>query len=142
MALDTSAGTETLHSALFEDVNTTPVSLITGVQYHIYTVLSVTARKVGNSGTSNNVSLHFTGYDSTAGTSAQPIELAYWTAATTGETFVFNDKFSFNGYEPSSNTQAARAAQAGSVAQYLKIYTSHADCKLDVTVTFIDQNNS
>jgi len=141
MALNTSAGTETLHSAHFEDVNTATVSLITGVQHHIYTVLSVIVRKVVNSGTSNDVTLFFTGYDSNAGTSAQTLHIAMWELGSE-ETYVFNDKFSFNGYEPSSNTQAARAAQAGSVAQYLKLTTSHADCKVDVTVTYIDQNNA
>lgn len=141
MALVTSAGTETLQCAFFEDVDDTAVSLITGVQHHIYTVVSVIARKVSNSGSSNNVDLYFTGYDSNAGDSGVTIYLAKWEMGSE-ETFVFNDKFSFNGYEPSSNTQAARAAQAGTTAQYLKILTSHADCKVDVTVTYIDQNNA
>ena len=141
MALVTTAGTETLHSALFEDINTSAVSLITGVQHHIYTVLSVIVKKVSNSGTSNDIALYITGYDSTAGASGETISLARVDLASE-ETFVFNDKFSFNGYEPNANTQAARALQAGSTAQYLKIETSHADCKVDVTVTYIDQNNA
>ena len=141
MALDTSAGTETLHSAHFEEVSTSTVALITGVQHHIYTVLSVIVRKTSNSGTSNDVTLFVNGYDSTAGATDQTLHIVKW-EADSESTFVWNDKFSFNGYEPSSNTQAARAAQAGSVAQHLKLTTSHADCKVDVTVTYIDQNNA
>tara|TARA_R100001082_G_C4352078_1_gene155012 strand:+ start:302 stop:733 length:432 start_codon:yes stop_codon:yes gene_type:complete len=141
MAVPTGSGTETLHSALFEDVANSAVDLITGVQHHIYTVLSVTARCVGvDSSTSNRtVYLYITGYDSTAGASAQTIYLANWQAVD-GETFVWNDKISFFGYEPSSNTQSARAAQAGSTAQYLKMLTADADTKLDVTCTYIDQD--
>lgn len=140
MALPTGPGTETIHSALFEDIISTPVDLITGVQHHVYTVLSVIVctRAVGSY---NEITFKLVGYDSKAGASGENIILALWQGVV-GETFVWNDKFSFNGYEPSSNTQVARAAQAGSTAQKLQISTEDSSCKIDVTVTYIDQDFS
>ena len=141
MAIPSGSGTETIHSVLMEDVSSTTQTLITGVQHHIYTVLSITIRTVGVHATAgnNDVNIYLTGYDSVAGASGENINLLNYTAVNKN-TFVWNDKFSFFGYEPSSNTQVARAQQAGSTPQYLKIETGHADCKIDVTCTFIDQD--
>ena len=141
MAVPTGGGTETIHSVLMEDVNATTQTLITGVQHHIYTVLSITIRTVGvHATTSNNdVNVYLVGYDSVAGATGENINLLNYTAVNKN-TFVWNDKFSFFGYEPSSNTQLARAAQGSNTPQYLKIETGHADCKIDVTCTFIDQD--
>ena len=66
------------------------------------------------------------------------------------ETFVWNDKFSFNGYEPSNFTgamdgvddQNAIADQGSGVAQYLWTNTTHADDNFEVLITYIDQNNA
>ena len=66
------------------------------------------------------------------------------------QTFVFNDKFSFNGVEPLDFTgplstvamQDAIADQATSVSQQLRIVTENAADAGHVTVTFIDQNNA
>mgnify|MGYP003131912085 CR=1 FL=1 len=141
MAVPTGSGTETLHSALFEDVANSAVNLITGVQHHIYTVLSITAKCVAvDSSTANRSALiYLTGYDSNAGDSGAGIHLVSYECEI-DQTFVWNDKFSFFGYEPSSNTQVARAAQASSTPQYLKFITDDADTKVDVTVTYIDQD--
>ena len=64
-----------------------------------------------------------------------------------GETYVWNDKFSFNGYEPTGTDvfstaahQTANAAQAGSTAQYLKFGCDHANDNYDITVTYLDQD--
>ena len=67
-----------------------------------------------------------------------------------GETFVWNDKFSFNGHEPTDFTgpidslakQDAIADQGSSVAQLLTWEASQAADSFEVTVTFIDQNNA
>lgn len=139
MALPTGSGTETIHSALFEDIISTPVDLITGVQHHVYTVLSVIVCVQAVHASANQITFNLVGYDSKAGASGETITLAVWDGVL-NETFVWNDKFSFNGYEPSSNTQAARAAQAGSTAQKLQIDTEDSSCKIDVTVTYIDQD--
>ena len=66
------------------------------------------------------------------------------------ETFVWNDKFSFNGYEPTdfagpmadATKQDAIADQGSSVAQVLKVTAEHASDNFDVICTYIDQNNA
>ena len=87
------------------------------------------------------VYIGLTGYDSAGSASAQVINVFQYTPVV-GETFVYNDKFSFFGYEPSSNTQAARAAQAGSAAQHLYILTGGSGTAVDVVCTFIDADFS
>ena len=67
------------------------------------------------------------------------------------ETFVWNDKFSFNGFEPTTfnstaplNTAAeqdAIADQGSAVPQVLKITAEDANDNFDVICTYIDQNN-
>ena len=41
MAIARGAGTEIIRTAKFADVDSTVTTLITGVQHHIYTVLSI-----------------------------------------------------------------------------------------------------
>ena len=141
MAVPTGSGTETLHSGLFEDVGATATTIITGVQHHVYTVLSciVCCKEVHAS--ANTVHFRLAAYDALGGTGPRDITLGLWTAQL-NETFVWNDKFSFFGTFPSANTQIGRAAQGASTAQLLKIASAASDCKLDVTVTFIDQDFS
>ena len=61
------------------------------------------------------------------------------------ETFVWNDKFSFNGVEPtgtnvfSAAEQIAIAAQGGSI-QLLQCDMSHATDDYDLIVSFLDQD--
>ena len=111
MALDTGPGTETLHTILLEDVANSAKTLITGVQHHIYTVLSVSFYFVG-APTGEDFTLFLTGYDSAAGTSAQTINLTYIRDPAVRTTFIWNDKFSFNGFEPSSKSSASRICSA------------------------------
>ena len=67
-----------------------------------------------------------------------------------GSTFVWNDKFSFNGYEPTDFTGAMNAAddqdaiadQGSSVAQYLKFFSTSNSTGWDIHITYIDQNNA
>jgi len=148
MAIVRSAGTEIIRSAHFEDVDDTVQILIQGVQHHIYTVLSIICYCAARSGTEAGY-LSLVGYDSHAGTTAQTIALAD-VSASAGETFVWDNKFSFNGYEPTDFTgqmngaddQDAIADQGSSVAQILRFATASSSTKYDITVTFIDQNNS
>ena len=66
------------------------------------------------------------------------------------QTFVWNDKFSFNGYEPidfagpmdDTTKQNAIADQGSAVAQRMKIVCETSSNRLDVHCTYIDQNNS
>ena len=137
MAIARGAGTEIIRTAMFEDVaGAGTKNLIIGEQHHIYTVLSIVMYTVNAAG---YIDLMLNGYDSNGGTTAQDIVILSRTLVA-AETFVWNDKFSFFGYEPSSNTQLARAAQGSNTPQYLKVETGSTDCKVDVTCTFIDQD--
>ena len=152
MAIARGAGTEIVRTAMFEDVvGTTNAKLIIGVQHHIYTILSVVlyANAVNTAGT-DYVALSVKGYDSYGGTSAQNMYFLQWKPSPQ-ETFVWNDKFSFNGTEPTdfsatlgtdATKQDAIADQATTTSQDLEIYVSHASTQIDVYVTFIDQNNA
>tara|TARA_Y100000593_G_C4278712_1_gene321607 strand:- start:882 stop:1307 length:426 start_codon:yes stop_codon:yes gene_type:complete len=139
MAVPTGGGSETLHSSLFEDVVNSAQSIITGVQHHTYSVLSIIMHCTAMHEDTNDVRVYLVGYDRTAGGSAQEIQLLRWDA-NLYETFSWNDRFSFFGKEGGANTQAGAAAQAGAAVQYLKVVTGHADCKVDVTCTYIDQD--
>ena len=149
MAIARGAGTEIIRSAQFEDVANSAVTLIIGVQHHIYTVLSITAHCQALSGTEKGY-IYLTGYDALAGTTAQDINIAWVDCSAVGEAFVWNDKFSFNGYEPTDfsgamngvDDQDAIADQGSSVPQYLKFITGGSSTKYDLTVTYIDQNNA
>ena len=148
MAIARGAGTEILRCHHFENCANTVVKLIRGVQHHVYTVLSVVIYCNNLSG-SEVGRLAIQGYDSLEGTTDNIIYLAKVDLALYS-TFVFNDKFSFNGHEPTNFTgpmddaakQDAIADQGNaSVHQYLRYATDGANTKHDITVTFIDQNN-
>ena len=147
MAIARGAGTEIIRSAMFEDVaGVGTKDLIIGEQHHIYTVLSVVMYTVNAGG---YINLNVTGYDSYGGTTDQEIVLLSRTLVA-AETFVWGDKFSFNGYEPTNFTgplddvtkQNAVADQGSSVAQKLRIYVSDSSADVDIIVTYIDQNNA
>ena len=149
MAIARGAGTEIIRSVHLEDVDATPAVLIFGVQHHIYTVLSVSLYAHALNATGNFCQLYITGYDSTAGTTAQNTYLLNQVIAL-HDTFVWNDKFSFNGHEPTDFTgpmdsiakQDAIADQGSAVAQKLVVVAEHASDSFEVTCTYIDQNNS
>ena len=154
MAIARGAGTEIIRAHQFEDVpGTTDVDLIIGVQHHIYTILSITAHcnvlRSGGEGTD-----HILGFikcfDAYAGATGQNIKIFTWYPAGAGETFIWDNKVSFNGAEPTGvstimNTvaeQDAIADQGTTTAQGLTVYVSHASTNFDIGVTFVDQNNA
>jgi hypothetical protein len=152
MAIARGAGTEIIRCHNFSAINDTQGQLILGVQHHIYTVLSVVVYCTTRSG-SDVGRLRIIGYDSYGGTSGATIDIANINIAV-NETFVWNDKFSFNGYEPVDFThplttiaeQDAIADQGNTGtfptgSQYLSLYTGSSGTYYDAIVTFIDQNN-
>ena len=156
MAISRGAGTEIIRSTTFEDVNDTVCPLIIGEQHHIYTVLSIVlyANSVNTDG-SDYATIYLVGYDSyttgnEAASSAEEIQVGRWLNMTDFTTFVFNDKFSFTGYEPTNFTgpmddatkQNAMADQGSSVAQKLYVKTNHSSTVIDGVCTYIDQNNA
>ena len=151
MAISRGAGTEIIRTAHFRDIDSTGQHLIIGVQHHIYTVLSVIIHTQTWQAAGNWFQLKVIGYDSkhASSDSQQSIIIAQQDMNVT-ETYVWNDKFSFNGYEPVDFTnplstvaeQDAIADQGSSAVQSLHIATQHASDAAHVTVTYIDQNNA
>jgi|TARA_R110000823_G_scaffold155094_1_gene285865 hypothetical protein len=149
MALDVSAGTETLHAASY-GVITAATDLIFGAQHHIYTVLSTICccRDLGTAGTDIG-RLQIIGNNNFVTGSAQTMHIAQWLVVV-NETFVWNDKFSFNGFEGETYTepmstnaeQLIIAAQGSAVPQQYQIFVTDSDVDMDCHVTFIDQNNA
>ena len=151
MAISRGAGTEIIRSASFEAVNQTGNTLIFGVKHHIYTVLSVVCHAKSVGGSEDFVRMYLYGYDSKAGGSGgshQDMYIFQQSVPASG-TFVWNDKFSFNGHEPTpfngamndATKQDAIADQGSTVAQELRIDTENGS-DFDVFCTFIDQNNA
>ena len=150
MAISRGAGTEIIRCASFEHVNGgADRKLIVGVQHHIYTILSIIIYCDTLNGATDTVDLAIKGYDSFGGATAQANRIFKQNIPAQG-TFVWDDRFSFNGYEPVNFTgpmddatkQDAIADQGNaSTAQKIMMITEGAD-NMDVHVTFIDQNNA
>jgi len=144
MAVPTGPGTETLHSHWFYDVDG-PQTLIFGLAQHVYTVLNIIVCCRVLNATDDLFYINFHGHDGHAGTSASTGRILSKNIQA-GETFTWNDRFSFNGVEPtgtnvlSASEQIAIAAQAGSAVQELQFDCTHATDAFDVLVTYIDQD--
>ena len=103
---------------------------------------------IGTAG--DTFSLAITGHDHHAGadTNASIMVIAK-VVSVAGQTFIFNDKFSFNGFGAANYTEPMNSAalqtpiaqQGGTVQRYQYIpLDTDVDC--DIHVTFIDQNNA
>ena len=149
MAIARGAGTEIIRTIHADDIDSTETNLIFGVQHHIYTVLSIVFHTTAWQAANNWVKCYLHAYDSKGGTTDVPI-IIFQQDMSIQQTYVWNDKFSFNGTEPTSFTgplstvaeQDAIADQVSTVSQQLRIITEHADDGGHVTVTYIDQNNA
>ena len=149
MALSVAAGTESLHAYSFDDVDATQ-DLIFGAQHHIYTVLSTFVYSISIGTAGDTFQLAIVGHDHYAGadTNASIMVIAK-VVSVAGQTFIFNDKFSFNGFgsaaytEPmNTNVEQATIAQQGGTLQRYQVIPAETDSPLDVHVTYIDQNNA
>ena len=149
MALSVAAGTETLHAYSLDDVDATQ-DLIFGAQHHIYTVLSTFVYSISIGTAGDTFQLVIKGHDHHAGadTNASIMVIAK-VVSVAGQTFIFNDKFSFNGFgsaaytEPlDTNVEQATIAQQGGTLQRYRYIPLDADVDCDIHVTFIDQNNA
>jgi len=121
-----------------------------GVQHHIYTVLSIIVHAAVIQSAGNWIEVLILGYDAgPGGATAQEIPI-FRQDMNLNETFVWNDKFSFNGHEPVDFTgnidsivkQDAIADQGSAVPQKLMAQAEHGSDGFDISVTFIDQNNA
>ena len=158
MAIVRTAGTEIIRSASFKLAgggSVGPHVLIYGVQHHIYTVLSIVCYCAYTVVTNANDDLKcdIQGYDSFGGTTNSSIGIFSTTETKVfgRDTYVWNDKFSFNGHEPTnfsgpmdSPTKQDAIADQGNAAtsQRLQVTKGHANDTWDITVTYIDQNNA
>ena len=152
MAIVRTAGTEIIRTVQLRDVDDSSRPMIYGVRHHIYTVLSVICYTYAQGSAGNYIRMWLKGYDSVAGTAQD--DLFIWSnSMQTASTFVWNDKFSFNGYEPvdftgpldSEAKQDAIADQlvsGDSNRQILYIQGQNASDNYHVFCTYIDQNNS
>ena len=149
MALVVSAGTETLHAASFADADAVQ-DLIVGVVHHIYTVLSTIVFTV-SIGTAGDVfTLVIIGHDHHGGADSNATTMGIAkVVAVAGQTFVFNDKFSMNGFGSAAYTEPlntaaemATVAQQGGTLNRYQYIPLDADVDCDIHVTFIDQNNA
>ena len=149
MAIARGAGTEIIRCATFKELDSTGRSVIIGVQYHIYTVLSIVVYAAALNAAGNYFTVYLTGYDALAGTSGENMTMIQQDMQV-AQTYVWNDKFSFNGVEPTDFTgamdgvddQDAIADQAQNTSQTLKMAGEHASDNFNVWITYIDQNNA
>jgi len=146
------AGTEIIRTAMLIDVDNGAENVIYGVRHHIYTVLSVSIYAYNVATAGNYIEMKVVGYDTKGGTAQADINI-FRQDMTVNSTFVWNDKFSFNGYEPvdftagidSEAKQDAIADQlvsGDSNRQILKIVGEEAADNFQVICTYIDQNNA
>ena len=147
--LQRGAGTEIVRCVNLQDVDSSSwYNLINGEQYHIYTILSVVVFAESLVTAGNKFQLRVYGYDVKEGATTDI--MVCQTAMTEKETFVFNDKFSMNGFEPVDFThplntpaeQNAVADQEGTGTQYFQCSGTAPDDDFHVICTFIDQNNA
>ena len=132
MAVPTGSGTETIHSHFFEDVDAIQ-TLIYGVQHHVYTVLSIIVYCEAVDAVADVGILQIKTYDNhtSSGTGSTMIFARF--NIQVGETYVWSDKFSFNGYEPSGTAVMSAAVQILNAAQ-----GGSADAELQFTMTSAD----
>jgi hypothetical protein len=147
MALSVAAGTETLQALSFGNIDATG-DLIVGAQHHIYTVLSTIVFCVSIGTTGDVYDLVIKGMNHHDEDVDHLITIAK-VVAVVGQTFVFNDKFSFNGFGGAAYTEPldtaaemATIAQQGGTLQRYQYLPQDTDVDCDISVTFIDQNNA
>ena len=145
MAVPTGSGTETLHSHLFENVDATQ-TLIFGLQHHVYTVLSIIVYCEVLNATTDFGYLQLKGYEAHATSGSGSTMIFARFNIQVGETYVWNDKFSFNGTEPSGTAvltaavQLLIAAQGTATVQELNFTCTNSADDYNITVTYLDQD--
>ena len=150
MAIVRTAGTEIIRCINIEDVGSASRTMILGEAHHIYTVLSIVCQARAVYTSDNFIQFYIVGFDSsqTSGGTADEIYLLKH-YMNLNETFVWDNKFSMNGFEPTAFTgpmdsvaeQDAIADQGSNVPQKLMVSSGNANNQIDVVCTFIDQNN-
>ena len=146
MAVPTGSGTETIHAHHFEECDN-EVTMILGLQHHTYTVLSIIVYCVALDATTDEGWIFVEAYDIHGGAASQNINIAKFNIQV-GETYVWNDKFSFFGHGPGGSAgmtdanQLLLAAQAGVQQKLMFDMTSSDDGgqDYDIHCTYLDQD--
>ena len=147
MAIARGAGTEIIRSAQFHDIsNATNTKLIIGEQHHIYTILTVSIYCVSNV-SPFTVQGALNGWD--ADNSATADMILFKSSIAAGQTYVWDNKISFNGTHPTGHSgtmdsiakQNLIADQASTTSSYFWIDTGSNSDSLSAFITYIDQNN-
>ena len=152
MAIARGAGTEIIRCVNLTDMDASGWhSLIIGEQHHIYTVLSIVVFAHYMAVNGGALQLRLVGWDAKNATSGTVIQLLEH-PMNESETFVWDNKFSFNGYAPvdwgsdamdSIADQNAIADQGHATAyQSLQCLAGHTNDEMHVVCTYIDQNNA
>ena len=148
MAISRGAGTEIIRSWMGQDVDATQ-TIITGAAHHIYTILSIVMQCQGKNAGTNKFKFYLVGWDQHAGGTGATHYIVD-SIMNVGDTWVWNDKFSFNGTEPTglSGTGGsvahadAVADQGTATAQTLTFTCDNAGDNYDIICTYLDQNNA
>ena len=122
MAIPTGSGTEVLKNIMWEDATSSADAIFTGVQHHIYTVVSVIVTNMHSASVTCIGNLY--GYDSYASANNQYFRL-FKTVIPVDGTFVFNDKFVVHGQGSNSGVQKIQ-------------FGCGAAC--DIVMSYIDQD--
>ena len=133
MAIPTGSGTEGLRHILYDTVSDQTVALITGVRYHIYTVLSIIIHNEKAGTSAGTFNCYLLGYDARASSSGASVRLFDVPVLAEGETYVWNDKFSFYGCEND-------VTQGTSTTQQLRMTGGNSQDIWDINTTYIDQD--
>ena len=156
MAIVQTAGTEIIRSIMYDNLDNSPTGeLVLGAQHHIYTILSIIVycHTASSTVSENRWTATITGVSGRGCATASEMTVFKTPILVAGQTYVWNDKFSFNGFEPLQSSlsgeyntvaeQTAVAAQAhASAQQYFTMVGGGSTAKADIFCTFIDQNNA
>ena len=122
MAIPSGSGSEVLKNIMWEDVGSSADAVFTGVQHHIYTVVSIIVSNQHSA--SVTVTGNLFGYDSYGSANGQYFRI-FRQAIPVNGTFVFNDKFCIHG-QGSNNA-----------VQKINIGCTNV---CDITMMYIDQD--
>ena len=114
MALPTGSGSELIKTTQLTAITNSAQTLITGVDLHIYTVLSIIVCETIDD-TGDKIHIYLADSDG----SSNPVYIVRDQIVTAGETFVFNDKFSYTGGTQKLQIIAKSSANMDAICTYI-----------------------
>jgi hypothetical protein len=127
MGIPSGSGSEVLKNLHFENVVNADVTAITGVEHHIYTILSIIIANPSSSA-AKTFDIWFRGRDTLGSANNENIYIVLQQSVGAYETYVWNDKFTFDGFGDNG------------AAQKLFFFGTAGDPGLDFHLTYIDQD--